>query len=188
MRRKNNVKCLVAIMVLLLSVTAQAENNNVVPVGNLGDVQSQSMFGAVSSGNSLQFSWVDNQGDTGSFIWDPSQGFTSAAISEFSYILYDGTLTPPGFLPNTFTTFNSGFSWDLNTGIEGVDFTFATAFTSPLSMTSSDYDMAFVSGNFMTQNDVRKWNDITVMVVPTPTSGLLIFVMGCMLLFHRQRL
>ena len=82
-------------------------------------------------GVTLRFSWTDNQGDVGHFVWDTAGGFSPAAISEFSYIDYDGLPTPPELIPNSFTTFNDGLVWDLNTGVEGVVFVFTTAFMPP---------------------------------------------------------
>ena len=134
----------------------------------------------------LQFSWIDDQGDAGHFIWDPSQGYSVTAISEFVYILFDGSPTPPGFIPNSFTTFNNGFSWDMNTGPEGVDFTFTTAFTPPLPNDPNEYEQAFDSGNFITMSNTRVWDDLVVTTVPEPCSSFILILGSCPMLMRRR--
>ena len=120
----------------------------------------------------IQFSWTDDQGQLGEFTLDTALGFSPSSIIDFSYILSDGTPTPPGFQVNSFIGFNTDTAWDINTGSEGVTFLFNTPISDPFPNDPQIYLGAFQSGNFITDNDTRTWNSISVTSVPEPFCGL----------------
>lgn len=138
------------------------------------------LFVNSASADLLNFSWTDDQGQVGEFVLDTDLGYSASAISEFSYILGDGSPTPAGFQVVSFDGFNSDQAWNIFTDVEGITFIFGVPVSEPFITDPEFYRENFQAGNFINNDDTRTWDSISVttVTVPEPNSIALLSILA----------